>query len=129
MTAPHVSLPSYLVTSNGVARCHDCAFTKGTVANGAPATLTRALLCVATHEAFDCHVLGGLCAGFVEASRAFGPVKPDRVAKMAAQLFEGCFQLALRDDRARMTPEQLGEVERIDRGEPPRVVPARGWKP
>lgn len=103
--------------SDKITRCHDCAFSKGTVANSQDATTVRAMLCVLSHEPFRCHVSGAACAGYVEALESFGPSEPNVLTVEIAALFETCFQMALREDRARMTAKEREFAESMDRGE------------
>lgn len=98
-------------------RCHDCAFSKGTLANSQEQTTVRAMLCVLSHEPFGCHVNGGLCVGYVEACQSFGPSKPNTLTQVVSEVFEACYQLALKEDRAAMTPAELARAEALDRGE------------
>lgn len=59
-------------------KCGDCAFIPGTDASNSPNTLVKAHLCALTGETFDCHLIGGPCAGWVEAvkARKASPLKP-----------------------------------------------------
>lgn len=59
-------------------KCGDCAFIPGTNASNSPDTLVIAHLCALTGEPFDCHLVPGPCAGWVEAvkARKISPLKP-----------------------------------------------------
>ena len=52
--------------------CHDCAFRKGSVANGTLHTRMLAQACVDGLVPFYCHINPGLCRGFVAAVNLVG---------------------------------------------------------
>lgn len=86
------------------ARCHDCAFTRGTEANRTDHTLMAATLCVLAHEPFMCHVEDRVCAGYVEASKVFAPERPNEYARQMGDLFSECVRLTVAEQEKRMEP-------------------------
>lgn len=47
-------------------RCHDCAFTIGTLPSKTVHTVAVAKLCALTGDRFDCHIHDGVCIGWAE---------------------------------------------------------------
>ncbi len=82
-------------------KCGDCAFIPGTQASNSPNTLVIAHLCALTGEPFDCHLVPGPCAGWVEAvkARRKSPLKPSAVqlniANASKELMHHAERLAL----------------------------------
>ncbi len=74
-------------------KCGDCAFIPGTNASNSPNTLVVAHLCALTGEPFDCHLVPGPCAGWIEAvkARKASPLKPSAIQ---LQIADGKVQMA-----------------------------------
>ncbi len=72
-------------------KCGDCAFIPGTEASNSPNTLVIAHLCALTGEPFECHLVPGPCAGWVEAvkTRKASPLKPNPVQLHIAEASKG----------------------------------------
>jgi hypothetical protein len=71
-------------------RCDDCAFTKGTEANGVLWTRVTIELCLIARELFHCHAKGEplpLCAGYLQAL-ANAPPQPEFRRELAFALLE-----------------------------------------
>lgn len=88
-------------------KCGDCAFIPGTEASNSPNTLVKAHLCALTGEPFDCHLVHGPCAGWVEAvkARKLSPLKPSAVqldiANHSKELMTQMERLALAEQSAK----------------------------
>lgn len=86
-------------------KCGDCAFIPGTEASNSPNTLVIAHLCTLTGEPFECHLVPGPCAGWVEAVRArkISLLKPTamqlQIAQGGKELMFHCERLAVAEDR------------------------------
>lgn len=61
--------------------CHDCAATKGTLANGTPHSVARFRQCVRGREPFLCHAEGHcrVCAGWLRAVKARAEIEDAEV--------------------------------------------------
>ncbi len=64
--------------------CHDCAATKGTVANGTPHTLADFQMCVRERQPFLCHAdgKGRICAGWLRAVKARASVEDAEIVEV-----------------------------------------------
>jgi len=96
-------------------KCGDCAFLPGTNASNSPETLVVAHLCALTGEPFDCHLVPGPCAGWVEAVRARkrSPLKPSAtqlsIANNSKELMHQMIRLAVADQNDAMLAEREKE--------------------